>query len=229
MSVQIGHVPEGAYFLVIGAVVAMTVDEKTREQLASFPLRYLSSLSFESDANAPYNPFTEWLSALDSAPEAIAPIDVVNARYFAYLLSVGFDADAAFVPPMPPPHLPFWAVTNPNDVFYRWEPFPVSRRINQHARTISPGTFAAPESEVGFISSGFSAVARYALPLPFPACWRWEIQPVVTNIRCGALRIVDLSRTRLFSRRCGLKVVDTVAPMLPEPCPPFDIFRIQPK
>lgn len=43
-------------------------------------------------------------------------------------------------------HLPFRGQTGPEDVFYRWEPYPKSRRINQKTGLVSKGTFAAPFS-----------------------------------------------------------------------------------
>jgi hypothetical protein len=96
--------------------------------------------------------------------------------------------------PLPPPppayvygHLQFRATTQANDTFYRYEPFPTSRRINQAAKTIAANTFAAPESEMRLTPSGFSAVARFALPSLFPARWRWELKPDAgTKLQCGA-------------------------------------------
>lgn len=89
-------------------------------------------------------------------------------------------------------HLMFHAQTAADDVFYRWEAFPSSLRIKRGASpaapgSIAPGTFAAPASELPFMPTGFAAVARCALPNPFPACFRWELQPVAgTPILCGA-------------------------------------------
>jgi hypothetical protein len=100
MAVQIGRVPEGTYYLVIGATVAMTMDEQTQRQLANFPLRYLSLSPSDFAANAQFNTFGDRLSELDPAPEALVPVDVANARYVAYLLSLGLSATPA--PPAPP-------------------------------------------------------------------------------------------------------------------------------
>jgi hypothetical protein len=84
-------------------------------------------------------------------------------------------------------HLPYKATARGDEVFYRWEPFPRSRRVNQATGDISPGTYCAPASEVPFVPTGFAAVGRFALPNLSPANWRWEIRPTWgTSYRCGA-------------------------------------------
>jgi hypothetical protein len=94
-------------------------------------------------------------------------------------------------PPAPPTHiyghLCFTRTSEPNDVFYRFEPWPKSYRIDPSKREISPGTYACPASEQPFVPTGFAAVGRYALPNIAPACFRWEIQPnAKTKFACGA-------------------------------------------
>ncbi len=94
-------------------------------------------------------------------------------------------------PPAPPPvifgHCLFSTTTSNDSVFYRYEHFPKSRRVDASTLKISPGTFASPISENNFISSGFGAVARFALPSLLPAVYRYEIQPDHnTDINCGA-------------------------------------------
>ena len=66
-------------------------------------------------------------------------------------------------------HLPFHRSTNDDEVFYRYELFLTSRRINQTTQLVAPGTFAAPQSELPFMPTGLSAVARCALPSLFCA------------------------------------------------------------
>lgn len=84
-------------------------------------------------------------------------------------------------------HLPYETKTGANDVFYRCEPWPISKRIHQASKTIDVGTYAMPALELPFVPSGFSAVGRFALRNLAPACFRWELQPVVNSkIRCGA-------------------------------------------
>jgi hypothetical protein len=86
-------------------------------------------------------------------------------------------------------HLPFGTTTASDTVIYRWEAFPTSRRITRTTGggTIAADTYAAPASEMPFAPTGFSAVARFALPNLLPACFRWELQPLAnTPIECGA-------------------------------------------
>jgi hypothetical protein len=86
-------------------------------------------------------------------------------------------------------HLPFGTTTASDTVIYRWEAFPTSRRITRTTGggTIAADTYAAPASETPFAATGFSAVARFALPNVLPACFRWELQPPAnTPIECGA-------------------------------------------
>lgn len=122
-------------------------------------------------------------------------------------------------PPSPPPiifgHLPFKASILPKTVVYRWEAYPTSRRINRSTNppTIAQGTFAAPASELLFAPTGFSAVARFALPSLLPACFRYELQPVAgAPIECGASVPlfgqsgggVDVKFTALTKNRCDM-------------------------
>ncbi|NTD88377.1 hypothetical protein [Agrobacterium tumefaciens] len=84
-------------------------------------------------------------------------------------------------------HLPYRGSSDGTDVFYRWEPFPSSRRIDQITGQISAQTYCAPASEAPFVPTGFAAVGRFALPNLSPANWRWEIRPPAgTRFYCGA-------------------------------------------
>ena len=84
-------------------------------------------------------------------------------------------------------HLPYRARTLDDDVFYRFEAWPVSRRIKQNNRQVIADTYAAPLRDAPFVASGFGAVGRYALPKLCPHCYRWELQPVSgTEIDVGA-------------------------------------------
>jgi len=84
-------------------------------------------------------------------------------------------------------HLPFRTTTLAQDVFYRFEPWPVSMRVMQNRRKVRDDTYAAPAREVPFVASGFGAVGRYALPKLLPHCYRWELQPMAgTEIDVGA-------------------------------------------
>jgi hypothetical protein len=96
-------------------------------------------------------------------------------------------------PPQPPAniygHLPFPAVSESRDVFYRCEPFPLSRYIDQATGRVTAhkGMYGLPSSDLPFVPTGFSAVGRYALPSLLPSTFRWELQPPAqTPFRCGA-------------------------------------------
>jgi hypothetical protein len=97
--------------------------------------------------------------------------------------------------PPPPPrplvvfgHLPFSGSTGVGESYFRFEPWPTSRRINQPTSGgVLAGTYTVPRSELPFLPTGFAAVARCALPNLLPACFKWELQPPSnTPFRCGA-------------------------------------------
>jgi hypothetical protein len=100
---------------------------------------------------------------------------------------------ALYLPPTPPRpayiygHLPFDGTTQANDVFYRCEHWLTSRRVLLPTGDVLAGTYGFPESELGFVPTGFAAVGRYALPDLPPACRRYEIRPPAGYIlKCGA-------------------------------------------
>ena len=129
--------------------------------------------------------FRDWLGSLPLSDVSLREGSVIALR------SVINPSGPFPQPPDPPPvifgHLPYVGTCGAGQVFYRWEPFPTSRRIDPLSGIIAPGTFTAPASEVSFVASGFGAVGRYALPNLSPACWRWELRaPAGTLFRCGA-------------------------------------------
>lgn len=141
------------------------------------------------DREVQVNDFNDWLISLPSAPNLRAETSIYTKNFVAFIL-LGPVGRLPLPPPRPPyvyGHLQFHGTTEVDDIFYRYEPFPTSRRIHQSTKTIDAATFAAPASEAPFTPTGFSAVARFALPSLFPARWRWELQPVAkTGIKCGA-------------------------------------------
>jgi len=62
-----------------------------------------------------------------------------------------------------------------NRVFYRYSAFNPDRRVDPVTGSFLAGTYAAPESEVPFVPTGFLAVGRFALPNILPASHRFEI------------------------------------------------------
>lgn len=123
-------------------------------------------------------------------PEALKSLQGRAAQSALQLVHLGPVATNA-APPMartrPYGHLPFKGVCNGNDVFYRYEAYPNSRRINLATNRVARGTYAAPASEAPFTPTGLSAVGRFALPSLLPACWRYELRPGRNKpIRYGA-------------------------------------------
>jgi hypothetical protein len=183
MGVQVGQTGWGDFYLVVGGQIAAIIDEQTFQQLANVHERAWMDQS--RDRAQQEHDFLEWRSSLSTAP-IIDPVDPAIARSVALSMSRG-SLGLPPLPPMPYGHLPFTANTGAEDIFYRWEPFPTSRRIDQITNHVLANTYAPPSAETPFVPTGFAAVARFALPLLFPARWRWEIQPTSgTPIRCGA-------------------------------------------
>ena len=75
-----------------------------------------------------------------------------------------------------------------NRVFYRYSAFNPDKRVDPVTGSFLPGTYAAPESEVLFVPTGFLAVGRFALPNVLPASFRYEIMaPVGTVVDFGTV------------------------------------------
>lgn len=190
MGLQVVRLPEesGWFGYVIGDLVFMTIDRTSVEQLSGLLSEpWMRGADFPDGVGIPHQrAFEDWLASL---PEAASPDDPVpRSELLAFGLIV-----PRYLPPAPSRpasvygHLPFGWRCGSNDVFYRCEPWPKSRRIDQGTRTIKHGTYACPASELPFIPTGFAAIARYALPNLTPACFRWELQPVAgTVLDCGA-------------------------------------------
>jgi hypothetical protein len=74
-----------------------------------------------------------------------------------------------------------------NRVFFRFSAFSPDRRVNSNGDFLA-GTYAAPESEVPFVPTGFVAVGRFALPNILPASFRYEITaPSGTSVDFGTV------------------------------------------
>jgi hypothetical protein len=184
MALQFGSTPDGQVVLVIAGRIAITIDDYPFEPIEGFPINPQPT-PFDSLVRA--RAVEAWVSQLPLTPRTIRPIDPYNDDFRRRLKDFwkkrGYDYDPTSGPHH---HIPFKTITQLDAVFYRWEPLPTSIKVLQGSQKITAGTFAAPYSEAPFVPTGFAAVARYALPQPFPACWRWELQPQPTTIRCGA-------------------------------------------
>ncbi len=176
--------------IILGGQVAVFARELLPHGVEFEPIDYLDepwlrqeSRGVETDRS---HLFDEWIRTLGVLDRSLENDRIVSSTEFK-LFPIGPFPN----PPQPRQwtygHLPFIGLTGTSEVYYRWEPWPVSRRINQATGMVAPGTFSAPLSEIPFMPTGFSAVARLALPGLLPACFRWELKPPPnTATRCGA-------------------------------------------
>ena len=78
--------------------------------------------------------------------------------------------------------------TRVNEVFKRFSAFQNDRRKTLHGG-LFPGTYGSTKNDKTVVPSGLSAVARYALPNPFPALYVFTIIPSEdTEIEYGTVR-----------------------------------------
>jgi|SRR6267154_48217 len=174
------------FVFVLGGLVLLIPDEAASKEISELMRQeWLQARGKLSDAERERG-FNYWLENLKSAPALADPPwrrDILGLNLF--------------LPPIIPPptpaspgiygHLPFSGATEANDVFYRCEPWPTSKRVNQSKNEIVAATYACPASELPFLPTGFAAVGRYALPNLLPACFRWELQPTAGSaVHCGA-------------------------------------------
>lgn len=130
--------------------------------------------------------FDDWCQRLAAAPQFTPDNNASRASHMIVYVP-------SYLPPPPAApavvygHLPFTAISDPNDVFYRCEFWPTSRAIDRGTGQVKPQTFAFPASELPLVPSGLAAVGRYALPNLLPACNRYELKPPGgTRALCGA-------------------------------------------
>jgi hypothetical protein len=75
-----------------------------------------------------------------------------------------------------------------NRPFHRFSAFKPDCRVDPKTGSFIAGTYAAPESEVKFVPTGFVAVGRFALPNKLPACYQYEIEaPAGTIVDFGTV------------------------------------------
>jgi hypothetical protein len=75
-----------------------------------------------------------------------------------------------------------------NRVFHRFSAFNPDRRVDPTSGSLLPGTYVAPESEIPFVPTGFTAVGRFALPNNLPASHHYVIEvPAGTSVDFGTV------------------------------------------
>jgi hypothetical protein len=75
-----------------------------------------------------------------------------------------------------------------NRTFRRFSAFSPDHRVDPVTGNFVAGTYAAPESEIAFVPTGFAAVGRFALPNKVPASNHYEIEaPTGTSVDFGTV------------------------------------------
>jgi len=75
-----------------------------------------------------------------------------------------------------------------NRIFHRFSAFNPDRRVDPKTGDFIAGTYAAPDSEVPFVPTGFAAVGRFALPNNLPASHHYVIEaPGGTSVSFGTV------------------------------------------
>jgi len=178
--------------IVVGCRVVVAFEDTLSSELDNFFNKTWRSA--EEDIFARYTRWLESLLEVEAEP--------VRAERWQFNLAMSFPPPPPgrplIVPAYPPPpslppnlyaHLPFQAATRPNEHFFRFEAWPTSLKLTVgNPGAIAAGTYASPASELPFMTTGFGAVARAALPSYFPAVFRYELKPAPsTQMRCGAV------------------------------------------
>ena len=176
MSTQVGTVGD-RFFIVASGRLAIQYDDNLQGELESF--EQLVTHNRRERPGVASVQMNSWLNSLTRI-DTLNPMNVNDAYQTLAFIPLG----PRYVPSPPKRpsyiygHLPFHGICDGSDIFYRYEQFPTSLRIDLTTNQVTkPDTYAAPASERDFIPTGLSAVARCALPLLLPACWRYELTP----------------------------------------------------
>jgi hypothetical protein len=202
MDLQIGKDPTGAYVLVIAGQLMLTIDQVVTAQMESYNRivtrgeidHGVSGLTFREEEpsirSEQSRRMQTWVASLPLS-EYIAPAPIDDALAALGFIHLG---PLKRLPPRPYRasmvygHLPLHGICSGDEVFYRYESYPTSIRIDQgNQRVKEPETFASPMSDLPLVPTGLAAVSRYALPSLLPARWRYELRPAAgTRVRYGA-------------------------------------------
>jgi hypothetical protein len=176
------------YAAVVNGRIAITYDEAIVTELSRL------NEVLRPPPDGPTDSYGErlerWTESLPVSPP-VTPVRVADALTVLGFIHFGPRSPLPGTPWRPRHihgHLPFHGLASGNDIFYRYEAYPTSRRIDRATNcVIQPDTFASPKLDADYVNSGLGAVARYALPQLLPARWRYELKPPAgTAIHYGA-------------------------------------------
>lgn len=186
MNIQIARTDD-EYAIIVAGRIAIKYDEAIISELARLnelmrsPERGLENYSQNLE---------HWTSGLQPSGR-LTPVTVEEALSVLGFIHLGPRFPFRPVPSLPTVvygHLPFHGISSGTDVYYRYEPYPTSRRIDRlQGKVILANTFASPELDAAYVNSGLGVVARYALPQLLPARWKYRLKPPVgTLVHYGA-------------------------------------------
>lgn len=177
MGIQIGRLKDKDYVLIVSGRLAIRFGASDSPPILILQEFLMDMLHMEQKRYA--DALENWMGRLP-VEDSITPTSGPEALSVLQLIHLGPIA------PLPPRlwrpshvygHLPFHGICSGKDVFYRFEPYPTSLRINPLTLDVAADTYAAPASERPFTPTGLSAVARFALPSLLPAIYVWELTP----------------------------------------------------
>jgi hypothetical protein len=190
MDIQFGINASNEYVLIVSGRLALTIDDELVPQMNRYQNLVTAGDRPTLREQTLREQMDEWISGLpESGPIRPIPFDeALTVRGFIHLGPIG----PLTAPVFPDPdtvygHLPLHGLCSGKEVFYRYEHYPTSIRINQINGKVVPKTYATPMSELPLVPTGLAAVARYALKSLLPARWRYELRPGIgIPIRYGA-------------------------------------------
>jgi hypothetical protein len=180
MGIQVGLDSGDSPLVVASGRIAIRYDGEFGDQLELY--QEFVGLGRDSFRIDDYGSRLEtWVNILPDCPP-ITPMSAGPARTllpFIHLGPRGPLLPPAWRPPYVYGHLPFHGRCGGQDIYYRYEQFSTSKRIDLSSNQVTkPDTYATPASERDFTPTGLSAVGRFALPSLLPACWRYELTPM---------------------------------------------------
>ncbi len=185
MTIQVAADEAGKLLIVAGGHIVIDVSEGLEQPLNQFREQVAHDQMLTPSIYG--ERLMRWVSRLPKAPALSAVPQVQALAALIHLGPRGLLPGVPYRPSYIHGHLPFHGKCGGSDIYYRYEQFPTSKRIDLKKNTVAKDTYAAPESEEAFTPTGLSAVGRFALPLVLPACWQYKLTPAAgTRIFYGA-------------------------------------------